>query len=164
MASGKFVDPLTLLRVAPVITSTAALWFSVDQYLFLHTFLAPQHLQKAKEIIPSYFRTFFSRGIIAIFTLYPLSIAAGILNSYVHPNDAYAWYVYGTGLATMHFAFVPLVLSPIRALQDDERKGHGDIDLREWLQAHAVRSAIADLPACICFVIAALKSLEARSP
>jgi hypothetical protein len=109
MSSNQFVDPLTLLRVAPLVTSTAALLFSVDQYVFLDTFLAPQHRHKANEIVPSYFKAFFSKGIVTIFTLYPLSIATGIGNYHANPNGAWQWYAAGTALAAAHFAFVPII-------------------------------------------------------
>jgi hypothetical protein len=109
MASQAFFDPLVLLRVAPVLTSTMAMRFSHDQWLFLDNFFAPEHREKANEIVPSYFKTFFMKGIWDIGTLYTLTTATGITNFYSRPNGAWKWYAAGTALAFLHMTFVPLI-------------------------------------------------------
>jgi hypothetical protein len=109
MASRAFFDPLVLLRVAPIITSTMAMRFSHDQWFFLSNFFAPEHREQANYIVPSYFKTFFMKGIWDIGTLYTLTTASGISNFYSRPNDAWKWYAAGTAFAFFHMAFVPLV-------------------------------------------------------
>jgi hypothetical protein len=165
MASGSFFDGMTLVRLAPVITTTTSLWFSVDQYLFLDTLLLPQHVAKSSEVIPSYFKAFFARGIIVILTVYPLTIAAGITNLYTGLGPAsYAWYMAGTALAAGHFAFIPAVSEPITALTaEDETKVKGPAAaklLRRWLNGHTLRSIMVDLPSWMCFVVGTLKALS----
>ncbi|KAI0975514.1 hypothetical protein F4678DRAFT_273011 [Xylaria arbuscula] len=160
MASKAFFDPLVVLRIAPVVTSTMAMRFSHDQYFFLSNLLAPEHRDKANSIVPSYFTTFFMRGIWDIGILYTLTPAFGITNFYSRPNGAWKWYAAGTAFAFFHMAFVPLVMHKVKGLFDDEPKGQGNKNLREWLNVHILRSWVADIPAWTCFVIGCLKSLQ----
>ncbi|KAJ8126959.1 hypothetical protein O1611_g6679 [Lasiodiplodia mahajangana] len=126
MASKAFFDPLVLLRVAPVLTSTMAMRFSHDQWLFLENFLVPAHREKANDIVPSYFKTFFMKGIWEIGVLYTLTTATGISNIYSRPGGAWKWYAAGTALAFSHMAFVPFVMYKVKGLFDDEPKGQGN--------------------------------------
>lgn len=160
MASGKFVDPVTLLRAAPLITSTVSLVFSFDQHLFLDVFLAPHHREQADGLVSSYFKTLFPRGLAVIFTSYPLSIACGACNLYAAPQTAYPWFAAGTALALAHFAFVPKIMWRVKAVyESDEKKSRATDDLAGWLNVHIVRSLAVDLPAWLCFATACLKSL-----
>lgn len=188
MASKSFFDPVVLLRVAPVLTSTMAMRFSHDQWLFLDNFLVPENRERANEMVPSYFRTFFMRGIWDIGILYTLTTATGVTNLTSRPNGAWKWYAAGTALAVFHMAFAPfistslltsrdkkrsrvthqdspalslsLVVYKVKALSNDEPKGQGNKMLREWLKIHTMRSWAADIPAWACFVIGCLKSLK----
>ncbi|TGJ78924.1 hypothetical protein E0Z10_g9838 [Xylaria hypoxylon] len=190
MASKPLFDPLVFLRLAPVLTSTMAMRFSHDQYLFLDNLLAPEHSEKAKEIVPSYFTTFFMRGIWDIGILYTLTTATGITNFYSRPNGAWKWYAAGTALALFHMAFVPFVMYQVKGLADGASKDGASKDgaskdgaskdgaskdgaskggaskeegprlLREWLKVHTLRSWMADIPAWTCFVIGCVKSLQ----
>ncbi|KAK8044983.1 hypothetical protein PG993_005007 [Apiospora rasikravindrae] len=170
MASGRFVDPMTLLRVTPLVTSTAAVMFSIDQYLFLDNFLAPAHRERANELVPSYFKTFFRKGIWIIMTAYPLSIATGVANVYrssggtaaAKLNGAGRWYAAGAALAFAHYAFVPSIMYKVQALFEGEGKGEGNKDLKRWLDVHLVRSVLVDVPSWLCFATACLKSLGAQ--
>lgn len=109
MASGAFFDPITLLRAAPLVSSTAALCFSYDQYLFLNNFLRPEHRDEANSLVPSYFATFFMRGLPQLLMFYGVSIGAGAANIWGKPNGASRWFAAGTALAFAHFAFVPKI-------------------------------------------------------
>ncbi|KAK8120144.1 hypothetical protein PG999_004264 [Apiospora kogelbergensis] len=166
MASGRFVDPKTLLGVAPLVTSTAAVMFSVDQYLFLDNFLAPQLRDRTNEIVPSYYKSFFRKGIWIIMTAYPLSIATGVANYYragqlssSSHNGAGRWYAAGAALAFAHYAFIPSIMYKVQALFEGEGKGEGNKDLKRWLDVHLVRSVLVDVPSWFCFATACLKFL-----
>ncbi|KAI1820453.1 hypothetical protein F4861DRAFT_522936 [Xylaria intraflava] len=119
MASKLFFDPLVLLRLTPVVTSTMAMRFSHDQWLFLENFLEPEHREAANPIVPSYFKTFFMKGIWDIGILYTLTAATGISNFYAKPNRAWKWYAAGTALALFHMAFAPLIGKPIYTVEAD---------------------------------------------
>ncbi|KAK7943130.1 uncharacterized protein PG986_012243 [Apiospora aurea] len=147
MASGRFVDPMTLLRVTPLVTSTAAVMFSVDQYLFLDNLLAPPHREQMNELVPSYYKTFFRKGIWIIMTAYPVSIATGVANVYRSsgerppPNSAAGTTARGAGAVR------------------GRGQGEGNRNLRRWLDVHLVRSVLVDVPSWLCFATACLKSL-----
>ncbi|KAI0133567.1 hypothetical protein BJ170DRAFT_678510 [Xylariales sp. AK1849] len=160
MAYQQFINPVALLRVMPLVASTCAFRFSVDQYFFLNSFLAPQHRQKANELVPSFFKVFFSWGVYTILILYSISIGTGVANFYGKPNDAWQWYAAGTALATAHFTFVPKIMWPTKALFEDDHKGQSTNELKKWLHIHIIRSALVDFPAWIIFGIACLKSFQ----
>ncbi|KAK9779995.1 putative Integral membrane protein [Seiridium cardinale] len=69
----------------------------------------PEHDEKANELVPSYFKTFFPGGAARIFLLYGISISTGAANFQGQPNGAWRWYAAGTALAATHFAFVPKI-------------------------------------------------------
>ncbi|KAI1329900.1 hypothetical protein F5Y16DRAFT_364313 [Xylariaceae sp. FL0255] len=160
MASKAFFDPVVALRLAPVVTSCMAMRFSHDQWSFLSVFLSPENREKTNNIIPSYFKTFFAQGVKEIGALYTLTTGLGIYNFYARPNDAWKLYAAGTALAVFHMAFAPLIIPSIKALHDDEPKGQGGLQLRNWLDIHTIRSNLADVPAWACFTIACIKSLQ----
>ncbi|ETS74284.1 hypothetical protein PFICI_14150 [Pestalotiopsis fici W106-1] len=162
MASRAFFDPMTLLRAAPVISSTAALCYSFDQYNFLTNFLRPIHGDYFNESVPSYFASFFPAGLPQILLFYGISIGTGMANVSSQPNDAWRWYAAGTALAVGHFAFVPKIMWAVSALFEEfeDPKGQGNRKLKRWLDIHAVRSFVVDLPAWVCFSVAALASLQ----
>ncbi|KAL7622350.1 hypothetical protein AAE478_007854 [Parahypoxylon ruwenzoriense] len=162
MASGRFIDPLTLLRVAPLITSTISLAHAGDAHLFLSTLVGLERERpRVNEIVPRYFESFFWKGLPLIFASYGLSAALGAANYFSRPNAALAWYVGGSALALAHFAFVPKIMWKVKAAIDAEEhpNGSGARDIQGWLNVHYVRMALADFPAWSCFLIAALKSL-----
>ncbi|KAI1110683.1 hypothetical protein F5Y14DRAFT_343760 [Nemania sp. NC0429] len=160
MASKAFFDPLLLLRVAPVLTSTMAMRFSHDQWLFLDNFLDSEHREKVNAIVPSYFKTFFMKGIWDIGILYTLTTATGFTNAASKSNGAWEWYAAGTTFALLHMTFVPFIMYKVKGLVDDEPKGRGNETLRGWLDVHVVRSWLTDIPAWACFVVAFLKSVQ----
>ncbi|XXG96131.1 hypothetical protein Hte_002410 [Hypoxylon texense] len=164
--SGQFVDPQTLLRVAPLITSTASLVIAGDSHLFLSSFisLAPQRRPQVSELAPRYFEAFFWRGLPAIFASYGLSVAFGATNAwYSRPSPvSWAWYAGGMALALAHFAFVPKIMWKVKDAIDakDVKEIDGAEAIQGWLDVHHVRMALADIPAWTCFLIATLKALK----
>ncbi|KAJ1326889.1 hypothetical protein MN608_08337 [Microdochium nivale] len=171
MASGLFFDPTVLVRVAPLVTSTMAMRFSHDQYFMLRALLADGHRNRANDLVPSYFRTFFTAGIWDIATLFTFSTAAGLANVFGVSSGMLAvgaaapssrnWYIAGTALVVLHMAFVPKIMWPVDALLKDEPKGQGNENLHRWLSIHQVRSWCTDIPAWACFVVACTHSLRA---
>ncbi|KAI0390707.1 hypothetical protein F5Y17DRAFT_47320 [Xylariaceae sp. FL0594] len=173
MASGAFVDPLVLLRVAPVITSTMSMRLSHDQWLFLDVFATSlsyraSDRERANEIVPSYFKAFFRRGIWDVVTLLTLTTATGICNCYsasTRPDGV--WKCPERHGASSQVAglivfvsFSCFVVYKVQGLVEDKPKGRGLQTLREWLRVNGVRSWLADIPAWACFTVACLKSLR----
>ncbi|TPX10186.1 uncharacterized protein E0L32_001383 [Thyridium curvatum] len=161
MASKQFFDPLTLLRVAPLVTSTCSLWYCVDQDLFLGQFVKPHNREKGKEILPGYWKTFLSPGLAVIFGLYGASLGAGVANALRGRPAVSRFYAIGAAFTAAHFLFVPLVMPKIQGMVDDEPKGQACEHQQGWLKVHRIRSLVVDLPGWLCFLAAALESVKA---
>lgn len=68
------------------------------------------------------------------------------------------WYIYGSALALAHFAFIPLVAGPIKAITEAAEDESGkDVDesnrkeMETFLLWHTVRTVVVDVPALWCF-------------
>ncbi|KAI1410728.1 hypothetical protein F5Y13DRAFT_167226 [Hypoxylon sp. FL1857] len=164
MASGAFFDPLTLLRVAPLVTSTASLVIANDSHIFLSSLVSlKKQRAQVNEIAPRYFEAFFWKGLPLIFGTFGLSIAFGLTNIYSKPYAASrGWYAAGTALGLLHFAFVPKIMWTVKdAIEAKEDPNGGSADaIQRWLNVHYVRMALSDIPSWACFAIAVLKSLK----
>ncbi|KUM61904.1 hypothetical protein ACN42_g5196 [Penicillium freii] len=80
MASGLFFDPLKLLRVAPLLTTTSALLYAWDEHWYLSGFLRSEHKSETETILPSYFRRFFEQGVFIIAGLNTLTVSTSVAN------------------------------------------------------------------------------------
>ncbi|KAM5466706.1 hypothetical protein MauCBS54593_005964 [Microsporum audouinii] len=149
--------PRTLMRTVPLITSTCTLWYSFDQDFFLRIFLAPDHRAHSDKILPSYFRSFFGRGVVRVVGLLGLTLLAGGYNAFVDrpARASLYWYSTGTLLAASHLLFVPLVAPKVQAIVEDKSQGSSTSDLEGWLNIHRVRTWTVDLAAWACFVVGA---------
>ncbi|KAI1472774.1 uncharacterized protein F4812DRAFT_410201 [Daldinia caldariorum] len=165
MASGLFIDPLTLLRVVPLVTSTASIVIAGDSDLFLSALLSlKQHRGKVNEIAPRYFEVFFWKGLRYILLTYGLSATCGLVNAYSrsHAAASWNWYAAGSVLALAHFAFVPKIMWKVKDAIDakEEPNGGAANALRGWLAVHHVRTALVDVPSWACFLVATVKALK----
>ena len=160
MASKQFFDPLTLLRVAPVVSTSMSLWFCVDQYTFFKNFITPPVREKGNQILPLYWKHFLSKGLTSIFGLYGLSIGFGIANLYKGANPS-RLYAVGAAFSAAHFLFVPFVAPKIQAMSEGKDTDQNWDQQRKWLNVHAIRSLFVDLPGWVCFLAAASQSLVA---
>ncbi|KAL6713689.1 hypothetical protein ACLMJK_009154 [Lecanora helva] len=155
---------LTLLRLAPLITSTASLTYAHDTNLFFRIFLSPTYSPpEANLILPPWFKTYMKRGVVPIITLYPLSLISAGANIYFteasRAGAAAMWYGLGFGFTVGHFLFARWAVRLLVAVAGDESKGKCTEDLREWLGMHLWRSLSVDGPGWVCFLMAAVVSL-----
>lgn len=160
MASTQYFDALTLLRLAPLLSSSFSLWYCVDQYLFFNNFIVPANRAKGSVLLPLYWQSFLTPGLACIFSLYGLSIATAAANLYLVPGNPSEWYAIGAGFAMAHFVFVPTVSKLIKAIIEDEGKGQSWKYQQTWLRVHAIRSIFVDFPGWLCFLTAVLQSLK----
>lgn len=153
--------PLALLRLAPLIGSTAALWYSFDIQLFLRTFKAlPASSQAAANaVVPAYFQASFAMGAVIGRPLYIGILATGLANMFVLPTDAWVWYATGTATSLVPFAFAPQLFASIRIVQEGEGKGNSVADLDGVLRVHAIRTVASNVPMWICMLVATLKAM-----
>ncbi|KAI8964551.1 hypothetical protein F5Y11DRAFT_315990 [Daldinia sp. FL1419] len=163
MASGLFFDPLTLLRVAPLVTSTASIVIAGDSHIFLNALVSHKQRGKVNEVAPRYFEAFFWTALPCIFVTYGASVTLGLVNSYSRSYAAsWNWYAAGSALAFAHFAFVPKIMWKVKdAIDAKEDPNGGAVNaIQGWLDVHHVRTALVDIPAWACFLVATVKALK----
>ncbi|KAJ9623968.1 hypothetical protein H2203_005415 [Taxawa tesnikishii (nom. ined.)] len=145
MASSLSLSPpqLRLLRLAPLLTSTATLWFAVDEDFFLSILPALSHQQQPQQpqqpgssrnlrrpdvdttalrsTLPAYFARFFFGGFRYLIPLNLLTLGTAGLNLYLSPAGR-TWFRAGLALQLAHFAFVPAVMYPVQRLAETARR------------------------------------------
>ena len=167
MASGIVLDPIRLLRLAPLITSTASAIYSSTELIVNAAFLQPSIRPKSNQVLPHWFSHVFNRGATIVVTLITLTTSATLANIYSsyqqHGQNGFSslpfstkMYGLGVTLALSHLAFIPLVSKPIQHLLENSSKRGACDEMEDWLRVHRIRWAVADFPACIAFIIAVL--------
>ncbi|KAI6085819.1 putative integral membrane protein [Hypoxylon rubiginosum] len=165
MALGLFIDPTTLLRIAPVISSTCQLWFGWDQYEFLQLFLKPDIQGHSNKMLPSYFDTFFSRGaprVVGLLLTTILTSAANIRyapGQLLHERGSLIWYSSAIAFALGHQIYFPFIYPSIKAVTSDVKEKNVD-ELKKWLYVHNWRTLTVDLAGWVCCIVAAVKTVS----
>lgn len=166
MASGLFVDPTTLLRLTPLISSTCTLWFAWDQRVMYSTFTHPDLRNESSAILPLWWRKVLDLHEIER-VLLPVTITtvASIVNIRKHgallrAKGSWAWYAAGAALAVGHVAYVPGVMYKIQAMIEDNGKGEAVEQQRRWLRVHNVRTLTVDLGAWLACLIAVARTVS----
>lgn len=152
-------EPLAVLAIAPLVSSTCTLWYAFDQHHFLTIFTTHSE-DKFEKVIPDYFTQFFAAGLPRVLGLLGttcLSVAGNYF--YRHEalvtNHSLKWYLVGAALAVSHLSFAPLVLPQIKELQGKNEGCHKPRQvLSEWLYWHNLRTYTVDLAAWVCFAVA----------
>ena len=160
MATGAFFDPLKLLRLAPLVTSTASLTFAHDQHLFFSPWLHQSYQPEANALLPRWFHICLKRALVVIITLYPLNALFAIANLYTcSEGRVKVWYWSGLAFTMGHFLFAKNALGLLDRVQYEKEKGQCTRDLRQWLDMHAWRSLVVDLLGWVSFGVAAAEGL-----
>ncbi|WVF68266.1 hypothetical protein IAT40_003031 [Kwoniella sp. CBS 6097] len=134
--SGYVVPPLlpvNLLRVVPLISSTLSLQWAVDEYQFLSSWMNPSYRPQADALLPAWFK-----------------------HGVTWTSGAKPWYAAGVFFAFAHMFFGPKALGLLKKIREGEPAGKPTTSLATWLRMHSIRAFVADLPAVICFAIAAI--------
>lgn len=165
MASGLFFDPLKLLRLAPLVTTTSSLMYAWDEHWFLSGFPRPEYKHHSEAMLPRYFRRFFEQGIWIVASLNTLTLSSSVANLLIDRPaldrlGSSRWYWAGLGFTVCHFLFVPLIAYPIRDIMEDRSKGHSTKDLKRWIDIHRIRVLVADLPGWMSFLMAVLSTFQ----
>jgi hypothetical protein len=167
MASLRFYDPVALLRVAPLVSSTCTLLYASDQDFFLGIFNRPEHRSKSRPLLPSYFSTFFRRGVVFVVTCLAVTTWASVANLYVRKPALVArqsgwWYVASGALSAAHLLFVPWIAPSVKATVDAEKDGSdANAELDKWLSINRIRMLTVDLGAWVASVAAVVSTLAA---
>lgn len=159
---------MVLLRTAPLLGTTASLWYTVDQLCVLRVFTFPEHRAKSNEILPSWFKTWFTgSGITSIIVLNTLTLSTATANLLINRSaltelNSARWYGAGLAFTLAHFAFVPAIMWSVKAIVDNSSDGESTHDLDAWLAVHKVRMSTVDLLGWASFLVAVMKTLKTR--
>lgn len=166
MASGLFVNPTTLLRITPLISSTCTLWFAWDQQVMYSTFTKPDLEKEANAILPLWWKKVFESHDIER-VLLPITVTAvtSIINIHkygglLQAKGSLRWYASGAALSVAHIAFVPAVMYKIKAMLDDNGKGQAVEQQKKWLRVHILRTLTVDLGAWLACLIAVTRTVS----
>ena len=175
MASGLIFDPIKILRVAPLLTTTSSLVYAWDEHWYLSGFLHSntKHETEIEKIFPTYFRRFFEKGIFVLLGTGAITISTSIGNLFslndnggglAPDSSSRLFYWAGLGFTLAHFLFVPVIAYPIRDIVEDRRDSTGKStvigNLKKWLDIHRVRTLLADFPAWLSFLGGLLLSVK----
>ncbi|EGZ69392.1 hypothetical protein NEUTE2DRAFT_131784 [Neurospora tetrasperma FGSC 2509] len=165
MASRAFFDPLTLLRLAPAISSTASLTLAWDQHWMLRIFTLPELELDSNLYLPKWFHAFFRAGLPSVLAFLSVTMTTATLNLrseslLLKRRGSYYWYAAGAVLAAGHLLFVPAVAPRIQAIVEDETKEKSVGELRRWLRVNGIRGLTTDLGAWVCCVVAVVRTFS----
>jgi hypothetical protein len=128
MASGQFFDPMVLLRIAPLITSSASLSYCWAQNVFISIFSRPRNREKSNALLPTYIEDWFYGYTGQLIATYTTTILTASANLYYHRqvlalSDSAKWYAAGAIFSAAHCAFVPAVAWKLTTIINNEAKG-----------------------------------------
>lgn len=174
---------LALLRVAPLLSATSSLTFTLCEDTFIRPLMHESSSTAGKEarrhvnsILPSHGR-WTRRGLTVIFTTYPLSIATAIANlarsdahvdlsktaSY-NARVAAGFYLTGLLFSVLHFPFGPSAMACLKRVADNkgvegDEKADNTASMVSWLRINLTRGLVADLPSWACYFVAFMFSM-----
>ena len=167
MASGQFFDPMVLLRVAPLITSSASLSYCWAQNVFISIFARPRNREKSNPLLPTYIEDWFYGYTSQLVATYTTTILTASANLYYHrqilvASNSARWYAAGAIFSAAHFAFVPAVAWKFTTIINNETKGNSVKVLDAWLRVHRFGSLTVDMLSWGCILIGVLKSVNIK--
>ncbi|KAF2839923.1 hypothetical protein M501DRAFT_1016008 [Patellaria atrata CBS 101060] len=156
MALNRIIDPWQLLRISPLLLSTASITYAGCESHFFSVFLAPAHREKSNSLLPSWMEVSFYRVIGPLIGTYTLCAGLAGANAYLNGDmiapESSTWYLRGMVFGLGHFAFVPLVAGTLERIMKDVSGGRSTEDMAHWLKIHRIRMVVADLPAWLCYI------------
>lgn len=163
MASGAIFDPMRLLRVAPLISSTGSLVYATSELLNNSAFLQPAIRKESNAVLPKWYSFVFNRGVGIVLLFNITTTSTTIANLWLgHRGSApsLSTKLYWAGLVTAfgHLVFVPWVARPVQNIVEDRSEEGATSEMRKWLGVHKIRMVIADVPAWLSFLGAVLTS------
>lgn len=156
---------LALLRVSPLVLSSASLMFSWAQDIslgaFLHTSLRSDPAHPSGKILPRFLPAFMKPGLWGIGLTYlpatGLCIANGLGGQSREVNQLY---LVGAVLSIAHFCWGPSMFAILNRIQDPKTAGVPNEDALEvWLPKHHARTLLVNVPAFLCIFAATLCTL-----
>ena len=151
--------------ILPLATSSATIGLSLFQYPVFWSFLADDS-KIAGRPLSRFWEPFLKSGGALVTATALTSVISGLLSmrwlqthGHLETSAVAQWYGYGALAAIGHFAFVPLVATPIkRMVEGANTSGEGtDVErvnreeMKSWMTWHTVRTVTVDIAALWCF-------------
>lgn len=156
-----------MLRAAPLVTATCTLLYASDQDFFLGILNCPENRTHSRLLLPSYFNTFFHRGVLFVAGSLAVTTWSSIANLYVRrpalvAKHALWWYAATAVLSISHLLFVPVIAPSVKAILDAEKEPiDANASLDKWLSINRIRMMTVDFAAWVTCVVAVTRTLEA---
>ena len=156
---------LSILRLAPLITSTITLMYGFDHQLFFNAFLETSQSSRTAYFLPHWMKEFVPRAKWIIIFGYFSTLVLAITNQYAQPqslqtNGAGTWYWCGLAGTLAHFLFAKTAIQSLNRLQDESKSEQSLVELRQWMDMNLRRILVTDLPAWTCYCVAACKVVQ----
>jgi len=162
---------LKLLRVAPLMTSTAGYMCAWDQQFAFSSFIHPSVPQNAAGVtLPHWFAVIFGKLIWVVSILHPLGGVLGVLNSIgpagaVLDSQTRHLYLAGGFFAAAHLIYGKTAMRIIGTIWNQSVPGTMNLQaLPPWLRLNWWRIHTNNLPAVVLFLSALISAIEIREP
>ena len=143
--------------VIPLISQSLTVFYAIVEPTIFIPFLRSAEIDRAatQRVTRLWWTQFLNLGLTTIFSITLPAIGSALYAARQIPSDTTEWrlYVAGASFSFAHFLFGPSIASAISSICDEqiEKRGETIHYLRKWLQIHAVRTMVADVPALLCF-------------
>ena len=155
---------MAVLRLGPLMISSASLMCAWDQQNAFSSFLEPELLRKpgniCAHVVVDWFAEFAKPTKWVIILSYPFALIFAFINAYgapgagLHPQTK-AFYTAGGILSILHFYFGTWSMMWNARISSKEHIGEKNYDaLRGWLRNNASRMCWVNIPAWLMFVCA----------
>lgn len=179
---------LKLLRLAPLIISSASLMCGIDQTTAIKPFTHPKLAKKDSGLVlPRWFPGFFDRIILVITIAYPLAISTAYLNTIVGRQTgsqsrvgalilgristiidgrslnatARSFYYAGMCFSAGHFLYGPYAMRIIARICDNEKPGDNNMAAAgEWLKMNTTRLVTVDFWGWFMYLCAVVSAVN----
>lgn len=156
---------VALIRVSPLVISSASLMFSWAQDIslgaFLHHSLRNDPTHPSGKILPRYLPAFMKPGLWGIGLTYPPATVLCVVNGLSgQSREVRLLYLAGALLSIAHFCWGPSMFAILRRIQDPKTAGvPNENALETWLPKHHSRTLLVNVPAFLCIFAATLATI-----
>lgn len=154
-----------LLRISPLILSSASVMFSWAQDIafkaFLHSSLRTDPTHPSGKILPRYLPAFMKPGLWGIGLTFLPSTALCVVNGMSgQSREARNLYFAGAAFSIAHFCWGPSMFRILARIGDAKTAGvANEAALESWLPRHHQRTLLVNIPAFLCIFAATLVSV-----
>lgn len=154
---------LNLLRLAPLVLSTASVMCGIDQANAVRPFSQPALAKTGGPVLTHWFSGFFTTTIYAVGLSYPLALGTALLNTFKYganldPTTKYLYWA-GAAFSAGHFLYGPGAMKIIARMCEKENAGPKNTrTTHEWLAMNFTRMLTVDGPGWIMYFAAVLSA------